>query len=67
MCGYANSIGLEVHAGHGLTYETVKPIAAFSELKELNIGHFLISDAIFNGLGTSIKKMKKYIEEARAS
>ena len=67
MCGYAHSIGLEVHAGHGLTYETVKPIASFSELKELNIGHFLISDAIFNGLGTSIKKMKKYIEEARAS
>ena len=50
-----------------MTYENVKPIAAFSELKELNIGHFLISDAIFNGLGTSIKKMKKYIEEARAS
>ena len=67
MCSYAHSVGLEVHAGHGLTYETVKPIAAFSELKELNIGHFLISDAIFNGLGTSIKKMKKYIEEARAS
>ena len=67
MCGYANSIGLEVHAGHGLTYETVSPIAAFPELKELNIGHFLISDAVFNGLGNSIKKMKKLIGEARAS
>ena len=67
MCGYANSIGLEVHAGHGLTYETVSPIAAFPELKELNIGHFLISDAVFSGLGNSIKKMKKLIEEARAS
>ena len=67
MCGYANSMGLEVHAGHGLTYETVSPIAAFPELKELNIGHFLISDAVFNGLGNSIKKMKKLIGEARAS
>jgi pyridoxine 5-phosphate synthase len=67
MCEYANSIGLEVHAGHGLTYETVSPIAAFPELKELNIGHFLISDAVFNGLGNSIKKMKKLIGEARAS
>jgi pyridoxine 5-phosphate synthase len=56
-----------VHAGHGLTFETVGPIAAFPELKELNIGHFLISDAVFNGLGTSIKKMKKLIEEARTS
>ena len=67
MCEYASSIGLEVHAGHGLTYETVSPIAAFPELKELNIGHFLISDAVFNGLGNSIKKMKKLIGEARAS
>jgi pyridoxine 5-phosphate synthase len=67
MCGYAHSLGLEVHAGHGLTFETVGPIAAFPELKELNIGHFLISDAVFNGLGTSIKKMKKLIEEARTS
>ena len=53
-----------MHAGHGLTFETVGPIAAFPELKELNIGHFLISDAVFNGLGSSIKKMKKLIEEA---
>ena len=65
MCNYAHSIGLEVHAGHGLTYETVGPVAAFPELRELNIGHFLISDAVFNGLGASIKKMKKLIEEAR--
>ena len=67
MCGYANSLGLEVHAVHCLTYETVSPIAAFPELKELNIGHFLISDAVFNGLGNSIKKMKELIGEARAS
>ena len=67
MCEYASSIGLEVHAGHGLTYETVSQIAAFPELKELNIGHFLISDAVFNGLGNSIKKMKELIGEARAS
>ena len=67
MCAHASSIGLEVHAGHGLTYETVSQIAAFPELKELNIGHFLISDAVFNGLGNSIKKMKELIGEARAS
>ncbi len=67
MCSYAHSIRLEVHAGHGLTYETVGPVAAFPELRELNIGHFLISDAVFNGLGASIKKMKKLIEEARTT
>ena len=65
MCGYAHSMGFEVHAGYGLTYETVSLIAASPELKGLNIGHFLISNAVFNSLGTSIKKMKKLIEEAR--
>ena len=65
MCGCAHFMGLEVHAGYGLTYETVSLTAAFPELKDLNIGHFLISNAVFNGLGTSIKKMKKLIEEAR--
>ncbi|MBL8553524.1 MAG: pyridoxine 5'-phosphate synthase, partial [Phenylobacterium sp.] len=47
----ARELGLEVHAGHGIDYETVKPIAAIPELAELNIGHFLIGEAIFIGLG----------------
>ena len=49
----ARRIGLEVHAGHGLTYDNVKPIAAIPEIRELNIGHFLIGEAIFIGLGCS--------------
>ncbi|KAB2541667.1 pyridoxine 5'-phosphate synthase [Salipiger aestuarii] len=66
MTAYAHSLGLEVHAGHGLTYDTVKPIAAFPELVELNIGHFLIGEAIFRGLGPSIAEMRRLMDEARA-
>jgi pyridoxine 5-phosphate synthase len=44
------TLGLEVHAGHGLTYDTVQPVAAFPEVMELNIGHFIIGEAIFLGL-----------------
>ncbi|WP_127901909.1 pyridoxine 5'-phosphate synthase [Solirhodobacter olei] len=62
----AHSLGLEVHAGHGLTYETVKPIAAIPEIMELNIGHFLISEAIFRGLGPAIEEMRRLMDEARA-
>jgi pyridoxine 5-phosphate synthase len=62
----AHSLGLEVHAGHGLTYETVQPIAAFPEVMELNIGHFLISEAIFRGLGPAIAEMRRLMDEARA-
>lgn len=65
MAAYAHSLGLEVHAGHGLTYDTVTPIAAIPEVKELNIGHFLIADAIFVGLEASIKKMRQMMTEAR--
>ncbi|MCX8666433.1 pyridoxine 5'-phosphate synthase [Acetobacteraceae bacterium B3987] len=50
--------GLELHAGHGLTYENVSPITKLSGLKELNIGHFLISEAVFVGLGASVQRMK---------
>ncbi|WP_417470651.1 pyridoxine 5'-phosphate synthase [Maricaulis sp.] len=57
--------GLEVHAGHGLTYETVKPIAAIRELMELNIGHFLIGEAIFRGLREAVTTMRGLIVEAR--
>ena len=63
---YGASIGLEIHAGHGLTYDNVKPIAAIPEIRELNIGHFLIGEAIFVGLEASIKRMRIMMDEARA-
>jgi pyridoxine 5-phosphate synthase len=64
---YAVSIGLEVHAGHGLTFENVKPIAAIPELRELNIGHFLVGEGIFVGLENSIRRMRALMDEARGS
>ena len=57
--------GLEVHAGHGIDYETVRPIAAFREIAELNIGHFLIGEAIFTGLGAAIRRMRALMDAAR--
>lgn len=65
MSTYAHSLGLEVHAGHGITYDTVKPIAEFPEVLELNIGHFLIGEAIFMGLQPAIQKMRDLMDEAR--
>ena len=65
MSIYAQALGLEVHAGHGITYDTVKPIAEFPEVLELNIGHFLIGEAIFMGLQPAIKKMRDLMDEAR--
>jgi pyridoxine 5-phosphate synthase len=62
---YGASIGLEIHAGHGLTYENVKPIAAIAEIRELNIGHYLIGEAIFVGLDASIRRMRALMDEAR--
>ncbi len=62
---HAAGLGLEVHAGHGLTYETVVPVAAIPELEELNIGHFLIGEAIFVGLEQSVRRMRALMEEAR--
>jgi pyridoxine 5-phosphate synthase len=62
----AHSLGLEVHAGHGLTFENVGPIAAIPELVELNIGHFLIGEAIFIGLGPAIEEMRRRMDTARA-
>ncbi|WP_111733180.1 pyridoxine 5'-phosphate synthase [Roseovarius amoyensis] len=67
MAAHAHSLGLEVHAGHGLTYDTVTPIAAFPEVKELNIGHFLIGEAIFRGLKPAIAEMRRLMAAARAS
>lgn len=65
MASFAHGLGLEVHAGHGLTYDTVQPIAAFPEVMELNIGHFIIGEAIFRGLGPSIQEMRRLMDEAR--
>ena len=62
---YGDSIGLEIHAGHGLTYDNVKPIAAIPQIRELNIGHFLMGEAMFVGLETSIRKMRALMDEAR--
>jgi pyridoxine 5-phosphate synthase len=66
MATFGHSLGLEVHAGHGLNYETVSPIAAFPEVRELNIGHFLIGEAIFRGLVPAIQEMRRLMDEARA-
>ena len=56
-----NSLGLEVHAGHGLTYKSAKILSKISGIKEFNIGHFLIGESIFLGLGKTIKKFRKII------
>jgi pyridoxine 5-phosphate synthase len=66
MMAYSHSLGLEVHAGHGLTYDCVQPVAAFPELMELNIGHFLIGEAIFRGLRPAIEEMRRLMDEARS-
>jgi pyridoxine 5-phosphate synthase len=57
--------GIEVHAGHGLTFANVQPIAAISQLVELNIGHFLIGEAIFDGLGPVVRRMRALMNDAR--
>jgi len=61
----AAALGLEVHAGHGIDYETVGAIAAISEFAELNIGHFLIGEAIFTGLDPAIRRMRALMDAAR--
>jgi pyridoxine 5-phosphate synthase len=67
MARFAHGLGLEVHAGHGLTYDTVGPVAALPELRELNIGHFLIGEAIFRGLRAAIEEMRRIMDDARAA
>lgn len=66
MAAFAHGLGLEVHAGHGLSYDTVAPIAALPQVIELNIGHFLIGEAIFRGLGPAIAEMRRLMDDARA-
>jgi len=65
MSAYGTSLGLEIHVGHGLTYDNVGPIAVLPEVRELNIGHFIIGEAIFRGLGPAIKEMRRAMDEAR--
>ncbi|SEN68328.1 pyridoxine 5'-phosphate synthase [Loktanella fryxellensis] len=63
---YGHSLGLEVHVGHGLTYDSVGPIAALHAVRELNIGHFLMGEALFRGLPDAIAEMRRCMDEARA-
>ena len=64
---YSAEAGLECHAGHGLTFDTVGPIAAMPEIVELNIGHFIIGEAIFGGLESAIHGMRSLMDKARAT
>ena len=64
---HAEELGLECHAGHGLGFDTVGAIAAIGAIAELNIGHFLIGEAIFSGLDSAIKRMRVLMQEARAA
>jgi pyridoxine 5-phosphate synthase len=66
MAAFAHDLGLEVHAGHGLTYDCVSPVAALPQVMELNIGHFIIGEAIFRGLAPAIAEMRRIMDEARA-
>lgn len=63
-CLYAHSQNIEIHAGHGITYDSVTPIAQLPYVRELNIGHFIIGEAIFTGLENSILKMRNLINQA---
>lgn len=65
MAAFAHDLGLEVHAGHGLSYECVSPIAALPQVRELNIGHFLIGEAIFRGLPEAMAEMRRIMDAAR--
>ncbi len=62
---FGKKLGLEIHGGHGLTYESVKYIASIPEMTELNIGHFLISESVFDGIEKTIYKMRKEIDKSQ--
>ncbi|HXM39331.1 MAG TPA: pyridoxine 5'-phosphate synthase [Gemmatimonadales bacterium] len=62
---HAQRIGLAVHAGHGLTYQNVQPVAAIREIEELNIGHSIVSNAVFWGLEEAVRRMKTLVNDAR--
>jgi pyridoxine 5-phosphate synthase len=59
-------LGLEIHAGHGLAYESVRPVAAIPQIVELNIGHFIVGEAIFLGLEEAVRGMRQAMDEGRA-
>ena len=59
--------GIEAHAGHGLTYDNVAPIAAIPQIRELNIGHFLVGEAIFTGFDAAVRRMRAAMDEARGA
>src|SRR5213080_3703421 len=61
---HARQRGLAVHAGHGLTYQNVQPVAAIPEIEELNIGHSIVSNAVFSGLEEAVRRMRKLVDEA---
>src|SRR5574341_2584300 len=61
---HATAAGLAVHAGHGLTYENVQPVAAIPEIEELNIGHSIVSNAVFWGLEEAVRRMKALVQDA---
>jgi pyridoxine 5-phosphate synthase len=61
----ATKNGIEPHAGHGLTFDNVVPVAAIPQIAELNIGHFLIGEAIFTGLDASVRRMRELMDQAR--
>ena len=63
----AAAAGLEVHAGHGLTFNTVQAVARIPQIVELNIGHFLVGEAIFSGLDSAIRRMRALMDQARAA
>jgi pyridoxine 5-phosphate synthase len=65
MAALAARNGIEPHAGHGLTYDNVQPIAAIPQIAELNIGHYLIGEAIFTGLDPAVRRMRELMDEAR--
>ena len=65
MAALAAKNGIEPHAGHGLTFDNVAPIAAIPQLAELNIGHFLVGEAIFTGLEDSVRRMRQLMDSAR--
>ena len=67
MAALAVKNGIEPHAGHGLTYENVQPVAAISQLAELNIGHYLVGEAIFVGLEEAVRQMRELMDDARPS
>ena len=65
-CSYASSIGLETHIGHGITFNSISELSKIEEVKEFNIGHFIIAESIFIGLKESIKTFKELIKKGRS-